>query len=179
MNHSILSRATLTHHRQSASYKRDVAPHELVDGSGRGEPTAELHATLGQTAIRTLTRPFIFMGNMFQDSLGAPLDNWPIHCFEESHELQPRRINNVERPRLFFILFLLTMLSGCWRSFQEPGENQRRIPSLNVPPSFFCRSLPRFPAFIEAAFATSFYHHYFHPLASTVALGCCILFMGG
>ncbi|KAJ9417120.1 hypothetical protein QL093DRAFT_2405023, partial [Fusarium oxysporum] len=104
MNHSILSRATLTHHRQSASYKRDVAPHELVDGSGRGELTAELHATLGQTAIRTPTRPFIFMGNMFQDSLGAPLDNWPIHCFEESHELQPRRINNVKRPRLFFFI---------------------------------------------------------------------------
>lgn len=136
MNHSILSRATLTHHRQSASYKRDVAPHELVDGSGRGELTAELHATLGQTAIRTPTRPFIFMGNMFQDSLGAPLDNWPIHCFEESHELQPRRINNVKRPRLFFLI-LLTMLSGCWRSFQEPGENQRRIPSLNVPPPPF------------------------------------------
>ncbi|EXL43227.1 hypothetical protein FOCG_14694 [Fusarium oxysporum f. sp. radicis-lycopersici 26381] len=177
MNHSILSRATLIHHRQSASYKRDVAPHELVDGSGRGELTAELHATLGQTAIRTPTRPFIFMGNLFQDSLGAPLDNWPIHCFEESHELQPRRINNVKRPRLFFFI---TNAFRLLEEFSGAGGKSTAHPQPGCsPPSFFCRSLPRFPAFIEAAFATSFYHHYFHPPASTVALGCCILFMGG
>ncbi|EXL82961.1 hypothetical protein FOPG_04363 [Fusarium oxysporum f. sp. conglutinans race 2 54008] len=139
MNHSILSRATLTHHHQSASYKRVVAPHELVDGSGRGEPTAELHATLGQTAIRTLTRPFIFMGNMFQDSLGAPLDNWPIHRFEESHELQPRRINNVKRPRLFFIIInnafrLLEEFSGAGgKSTAHPQ------PECSPPPFFVVR----------------------------------------
>jgi hypothetical protein len=80
----------------------------------------------------------------------------------------------------YFFIYFINNAFRLLEEFSGAGGKSTAHPQPGCsPPSFFCRSLPRFPAFIEAAFATSFYHHYFHPPASTVALGCCILFMGG
>lgn len=41
---------------------------------------------------------------------------------------------------------LLTMFFSCWRSFQEPGGNQRRIPSLKSPlPPLFLSFATKIP----------------------------------
>ncbi|KAH6966813.1 hypothetical protein EDB82DRAFT_517191 [Fusarium venenatum] len=77
-------------------------------------------------------------------------------------------ITNVKRPRLF--IFIFTMYIGCWRTFSG-------TPFLSTP---HCLSFAtKIPGVHRGSICNIFVIYYIiHPLASTVASGYCMLFMG-